>query len=85
MCFGLMIFEDLPLTLTLIPLVSNFLYYLTMKTFPVVEMTSPAFISSIVLFVIHHYLTFNYFLKNYHFEFYEMITYLTLFCWMVPS
>lgn len=81
--FGLLFFEDLPLKLVALCLLCNFFYYMTIRTFPFVEIFSPSFLISIVLFVVHNYVAFNHFSTHYY-EFNNVLCYLTLFCWLIP-
>lgn len=80
---GLIIFEDLPILIVGLCIACNFLYFVSIRTFPVIEIFSPAFICSIILFVFHNYYAFNHFSSNYY-QFSEVLCYMTLFCWFIP-
>jgi hypothetical protein len=71
LAIGLIVFEDLPLKLSIITIISNLFYIMSMRNFPFIQINSPVFISSIASFVIHHYVAFSYFADNFH-EFYEV-------------
>jgi hypothetical protein len=83
LCIGLIVFEDIPLKMTVIVLISNLLYFISLRTFPFIDVYSPVFITSVVLLLIEHYLAFSHFAERYY-QFYEIITYFTLFCWSIP-
>jgi hypothetical protein len=83
---GLFVFEDrddMPVKLISLALLCNLLYWLAIRTFPLVEITSPSFLAAILLFLLHNYIAFDHFSHNY-FEFYKVLCYLTIFCWLVP-
>jgi len=44
---GMMLFEEIPWTLLGSCLASNIAYYFVLQTFPFIQLTSPAFISSL--------------------------------------
>ncbi|XP_030842089.1 protein TEX261 [Strongylocentrotus purpuratus] len=80
---GLILFEDLPYSLTLVGLFSVFMYSLMLKNFPFIELTSPPFIVSCVLVIVNHYMAFSYFADVWH-PFSEVLAYFTLCLWLVP-
>nr|XP_054766259.1 protein TEX261-like [Lytechinus pictus] len=80
---GLILFEDLPYSLTFVGLFSVFMYSLMLKNFPFIELTSPTFIISCVLVVVNHYFAFSYFSDVWH-PFSEVLAYFTLCLWLVP-
>ena len=80
---GLMVFESMPLSLTGLGLLTNVLFYLILKTFPFIELTSPVFISAVVFIVINHYMAFSYFATVWH-PFSEVLAFFTICLWLVP-
>jgi ABC-type siderophore export system fused ATPase/permease subunit len=50
---GFLFFEDMSFTLIAICCACNFLYYLSMSSFPIVEVYSPSFILSLGLYYMH--------------------------------
>ena len=55
LAIGLLVFEDLPSKVVLTCIVCNLFYYLSVRNFPIVKISSPEFIISLVLFVLHNY------------------------------
>ncbi|KAL5022194.1 hypothetical protein ScPMuIL_001349 [Solemya velum] len=80
---GLFLFEDLNYSLIVCGLLSCGAYYLVLQTFPFFTFTSPAFLASIALVFINHYLAFSYFSTVFH-PFSEVLAYFTLCLWLVP-
>jgi len=62
---------------------TNFLFFVSIRNFPEIEILSPTFICSIGLFIIHNYFAFTHFGSQYH-PFSEVLCYMTLFCWLIP-
>ncbi|CAF0746525.1 unnamed protein product [Brachionus calyciflorus] len=83
LAFGLLIFEDLPSKLILTCIVCNLFYYLSVRNFPNIKLSSPEFILSLVLFFVHNYWAFDHFSSNYY-EFHIVLCYMTIFCWIIP-
>ena len=80
----LMIFENqFTWTLCAIGLLSNVLYFFILAEFPVIAFLSPTFLFSMVLLIIHHYFAFSFF-NHHYYPFPEILTYFTLFVWLVP-
>ncbi|XP_026749411.1 protein TEX261 [Galleria mellonella] len=80
---GLVIFEDLPLHLNVLGLVQQTLHGLLLRQFPVVRVTSPTFVTSVMVLVAHHYFAFKFF-GTVYFSFSEVLAYFTLCLWVVP-
>ncbi|XP_071486730.1 protein TEX261-like [Diadema antillarum] len=80
---GLILFEDLPYSMTLVGLFSVFVYSFMLNTFPFIELTSPSFIASTLLVIVNHYLAFSFFSEVWH-PFSEVLAYFTLCLWLVP-
>ncbi len=47
LAIGLLVFDSLSFKLPIITLISNLLYFISLRTFPFIEMYSPVFLSSI--------------------------------------
>ncbi|XP_048747041.2 protein TEX261-like [Ostrea edulis] len=80
---GLLLFEDLPLSMTVAGLVGNIAYFFVLQYFPYFELSSPSFLISIVLVVINHYFAFSYFSTVWH-PFSDVLAYFTICLWLVP-
>lgn len=80
---GLLFFEDLPLSLIILGLISNAVYLLILKTFPFIELSNPSFILSLVLMVINHYFAFSHFSEVWH-PFSEVLAFFTICLWLIP-
>ncbi|XP_049883515.1 protein TEX261 isoform X2 [Pectinophora gossypiella] len=80
---GLIIFEDLPTYLNILGLLQQMLHGVLMKDFPVVRVTSPAFIAAFINLITHHYLAFKFFGRVYY-SFSEVLAYFTICLWVVP-
>ncbi|RNA13873.1 TEX261-like protein [Brachionus plicatilis] len=83
LALGLWIFEDLPSYLMITCILCNLLYYLSVRNFPIVNVTSIEFILSIILFMLHNYEAFSHFTSIYY-EFNIVLCYMTIFCWLIP-
>ncbi|CAF0994193.1 unnamed protein product [Adineta steineri] len=70
-------------TLCIIGLISNIIYFFILADFPVIGFLSPTFLFSMLLLVIHHYFAFSFFNSHYY-PFPEILSYFTIFVWMVP-
>ena len=79
----LLIFEDLPLSLVLIGIISQVIHLLILQTFPFFELTSIPFVSGLILLIVNHYLAFSHFSSNY-LPFSQVLGYFTLCLWIVP-
>ncbi|XP_062597961.1 protein TEX261-like [Saccostrea cucullata] len=80
---GLLLFEDLPLYMTVLGLVGNIAYFFVLQTFPYFELMSPSFLFSIALVVVNHYFAFSYFSTVWH-PFSDVLAYFTICLWLVP-
>ncbi|CAH1782979.1 unnamed protein product [Owenia fusiformis] len=80
---GFLLFEDLPLSLIVLGLITNGVYILVLKTFPYIEITQPAFVAAIALIFVNHYLAFGYFSQVWH-PFSEVLAFFTICLWLVP-
>lgn len=80
---GLLLFEDLPLSLVLTGLATNIVYIGLLTTFPFIELSSPVFILSGVLLVVNHYLAFSHFSSVWH-PFTEVLAFFTVCLWFIP-
>lgn len=80
---GLILFEDVYYSVTVLGLVSIAIYSLMLKDFPFIELSSPVFILSCVLVFVNHYYAFRYFSTVWH-PFSEVLAFFTICLWMVP-
>ncbi|CAG5112116.1 Oidioi.mRNA.OKI2018_I69.chr2.g6369.t1.cds [Oikopleura dioica] len=80
---GLLLFEGFPFLMILVGLFSNLVYFGLLRTFPLIELSSPNFILSLILLAANHYFAFSYFGDVYH-PFNEVLAYFTLQVWFVP-
>lgn len=80
---GFFCLEDLPNVLIFCGVFAQVLHLIIIQNFPFVSVTSPAFLSAIVLIIVNHYFAMNYFQTNYH-SFGEVMAYFTLCLWLVP-
>ncbi|XP_045457009.1 protein TEX261 [Melitaea cinxia] len=80
---GLILFEDIPLYLNAIGVIQQILYGFLLKDFPVVRVTSVAFMTAVLNLILHHYLAIKYF-GQVHYAFSEVLAYFTLCLWIVP-
>lgn len=60
------LFEDLPLLMTLSGLAGHLSYLYVMRTFPFFYFTSIPFLSSLFFIVLNHYLAFSHFSTHYY-------------------
>lgn len=80
---GLMIFEKLPWTLILTGFAAQAVHGWIMKSFPFVRISSPEFISAVILVIVNHFFAFRFFAKNYY-PLAEVLAFFTLCLWIVP-
>lgn len=80
---GLMIFEDMPWSLTICGLLAQICHLFLLRTFPYLELLSPAFIGAVVLLFVNHYLSFSHFSEVYY-PFSEILSFFTICQWLVP-
>ncbi|CAG0915748.1 unnamed protein product [Notodromas monacha] len=79
----LFVFEDFPGSMVAAGFAAQVCHLLIMRTFPLVNVTSLPFIGALVLLGWNHYVAFSYFSSKY-FALSEILTYFTLFMWLVP-
>jgi len=79
----LFLFEDLPTSLIICGVISHILHLLILRTFPYFEFTSLPFITSIVLLIVNHYLSFSHFATVYY-PFTQVLAFFTICLWLVP-
>lgn len=80
---GLFILEGFPITLIGAGLFSNGLYYLLLRDFPFIELTSPVFIGGVAMVFVNHYLAFDHF-SSVWYPFSEILAYFTICLWILP-
>ncbi|XP_025192138.1 protein TEX261 [Melanaphis sacchari] len=80
---GLYLFDNIPLTLIALGLLSHIVYYFLLIDFPNFNLTSLSFISSIILLIGNHILAFKFFRQRYS-TLSEVFSYFTVCLWMVP-
>lgn len=80
---GLILFDNLPWSLILPGLASQGLHAMIMKSFPFVKVSSPAFILTVILVIVNHFMAFRFFAQTYY-PLSEVLAYFTLCLWIVP-
>ncbi|XP_064602472.1 protein TEX261-like [Liolophura sinensis] len=80
---GLLVFEDLPLSMIITGLAANISYFIQLRNFPYFAVTAPPFIIAVGLLLLNHYLAFSYFATVWH-PFSEVLAYFTICLWLVP-
>ncbi|KAI8789650.1 protein TEX261 [Biomphalaria glabrata] len=80
---GLLIFEDVGFLMVAGGLLSCLAYLFILQNFPYFFLTSPSFISAVVLLLFNHYMAFIYFSNNWY-PFSEILAYFTVCLWLVP-
>ncbi|XP_060847927.1 protein TEX261-like [Rhopalosiphum padi] len=80
---GLYLFDNIPLTLIALGLLSHIVYYFLLIDFPNFNLTSLSFILSIILLIGNHVLAFKFFRQRYT-TLSEVLSYFTVCLWMVP-
>jgi len=80
---GLILFEDFPLYMNVVGLLTNVDHFILLKEFPYISLSSPSFIIGAVMVFVNHYLAFQYFATVYY-PFYEIMAYFTILEWLVP-
>lgn len=58
-------------------------HFVILSNFPFVAFSSIQFIFGVILVIVNHYFAFSYFSSTYH-PFSEVISYFTLYLWLVP-
>ncbi|KAJ3149704.1 erv26 super protein [Geranomyces michiganensis] len=79
----LWLFDGLPFKRILFSLLCHAWYSQLLRTFPEIELASPAFIVSCVLVISDHFVWFFYFTDHFH-TFTEIATFFGLVVWLVP-
>ncbi|XP_025095176.1 protein TEX261-like [Pomacea canaliculata] len=77
------LFENFPLLNIAVGLLTNIAYSCVLQNFPFFDITSPAFIASLVLLFFDHYLAFSYF-SDVWYPFAEVLAFFTICLWLVP-
>jgi hypothetical protein len=80
---GLLLFEDMPLIMTLCGIMAQVAHLCVLKTFPYFVFSSPAIIISMIFVILNHYFAFSHFGSHYY-PFSEIMAYFTLCLWLVP-
>lgn len=80
---GLFLFEDLTTIMVACGVFSQIIHLLLLSSFPFFNLLSPAFILSVVMVIVNHYLAFQFFGDHYY-PFSEVMAYFTICQWMVP-
>ncbi|XP_059144987.1 protein TEX261-like [Physella acuta] len=80
---GMLVFEDFGVTMIGGGLASCVAHLFILQNFPYFFLSSPSFISGVVLLLINHYLAFSHFSTHYY-PFTEVLAYFTLCLWLVP-
>jgi len=80
---GLFIVEGFPFKLIAVGLFSNVVYLGLLRGFPMIDLSSPNFILSLIMLTINHVLAFGHFGEEYH-PFHDVLAYFTLCVWLVP-
>lgn len=80
---GLWLFEEFPITMVGIGLLTNVIGFNLLSRFPFIEIGSSPFIIYVSLVFVNHYLAFQFFAEVYH-NFSEVISYFTLCLWLIP-
>uniref|UniRef100_A0A6B2LK10 Protein TEX261 n=1 Tax=Arcella intermedia TaxID=1963864 RepID=A0A6B2LK10_9EUKA len=76
-------FEGFPLTSIAVSMFGNGLYFKLLEHYPHIKITNSLFILSIVVFLLCHYLWFDFFSKNYY-PFGEVVSFFIVCVWLVP-
>lgn len=80
---GLLVFESFPYTLVSLGIASQISYLLILNNFPYFYLTSPVFISSLVLLLVNHYYSFIHFANSFY-PFNQVLGFFTFCLWIVP-
>ncbi|XP_065176393.1 protein TEX261-like [Sycon ciliatum] len=80
---GAFLFEGFPLSAFLCGGASHICYFIILGSFPFISMMSPAFLASIALLFLNHYLLLSHF-ETVWYPFSEIIAYVVISVWMVP-
>ncbi|CAL1529693.1 unnamed protein product [Lymnaea stagnalis] len=80
---GMLIFEDFSILMIVGGLCSCVAHLFILQNFPYFFLSSPSFISAVVLLLVNHYLAFSHFSTNWY-PFSEVLAYFTMCLWLVP-
>ncbi|XP_023346292.1 protein TEX261 [Eurytemora carolleeae] len=80
---GLFLFENMPLSMIVCGIVAQVSHLALLSSFPFFSFSSPAFLVSMLMVLVNHYLAFSFFGENY-FPFSEVMAYFTICMWLVP-
>eukprot|EP00124_Ichthyophonus_hoferi_P005623 Ihof_evm1s867 gene=Ihof_evmTU1s867 len=80
---GMGLFEEFPLLVVAVGVGAHLIYMTLLPAFPNVEFSSLPFLGSIAAFVLHQYLVFDYFSREWH-QFSDVLAYFILCIWLVP-
>lgn len=80
---GLLLFENLPTSMIVCGIIAQVSHMSLLANFPFFSVSSPAFLASVVMVVINHYLAFSFFGENFY-PFSEVMAYFTICQWLVP-
>jgi len=79
----LFLFENLPTSMIVCGVVAQIAHLALLARFPFFSVSSPAFLASMLMVLVNHYLAFSYFGSNYY-PFSEVMAYFTICQWLVP-
>ncbi|KAK3765996.1 hypothetical protein RRG08_002239 [Elysia crispata] len=79
----IIVFEDFSLYMTIGGLAGCVAHLFLLQDFPYFYLTSPAFVSSIALLLVNHYMAFAHF-STVWYPFQEVLAYFTMCLWLVP-
>jgi len=80
---GMVLFESLPLHVSVCGALGLLAFLLVMRSFPYFELLSPSFVLTIVMLVVNHYLAFQHFTSVFY-PFQEVLAYFVVCLWLVP-
>ncbi|KAM7435252.1 hypothetical protein ABFA07_014797 [Porites harrisoni] len=80
---GLLVLESFPFSIIIAGILTNGLYFLLLKDFPFIQLTSPVFIGSVAMVFVNHYLAFDFF-SSVWYPFAEILAYFTICLWILP-
>jgi len=80
---GLYLFDNVPLMLISVGILSHIVYYSLLTDFPYFDLTSVSFISSVILLIGNHVLAFRYFRQRYA-TLSEVLSFFIICLWLVP-
>ncbi|KAK9874676.1 hypothetical protein WA026_005496 [Henosepilachna vigintioctopunctata] len=79
----LWLLEGFPSIMVFCGVLAQISHFVILKNFPYVNFFSPGFIAAVIFIIINHLLAFKHFADVYY-TFSEVLSYFTLFLWMVP-